>query len=260
MAYLNPVSPQVFEALQQVDIQSLTECSAYDLRPFLPTLVRIGLIKPMESSRECHEARRGLLQKLTAIEHVNAIVALLSIDFQALEADVRKEQQLRHKMGSLYEGPSQSGLANEFERSASIRRIRIVISEYYNILYQIEHNKDAVTKTSELFDNDVFLTEICDVLCIALAELPAVMSITEVVEAFLRLKYGPDIICCLLANNPHHFRMVCASLISNGERQEEDSVIGKIRGKTLRMLCKINPPQSLLVRGKCVEMCRMPGR
>ena len=34
---------------------------------------------------------------LSRIELVNSIVALLSIDFHALETDVRKEQQLRQK-------------------------------------------------------------------------------------------------------------------------------------------------------------------
>ena len=37
---------------------------------------------------------------LSRIELVNSIVALLSIDFHALETDVRKEQQLRQKTGA----------------------------------------------------------------------------------------------------------------------------------------------------------------
>ena len=39
-------------------------------------------------------------QVLSRIELVNSIVALLSIDFHALETDVRKEQQLRQKTGA----------------------------------------------------------------------------------------------------------------------------------------------------------------
>jgi integrator complex subunit 2 len=35
---------------------------------------------------------------LSRIELVNSIVALLSIDFHALELDVKKEQQLRQKV------------------------------------------------------------------------------------------------------------------------------------------------------------------
>ena len=35
---------------------------------------------------------------LSRIELVNSIVALLSIDFHALEQDVKKEQQLRQKV------------------------------------------------------------------------------------------------------------------------------------------------------------------
>jgi len=37
-------------------------------------------------------------QVLSRIELVNSIVALLSIDFHALEQDVKKEQQLRQKV------------------------------------------------------------------------------------------------------------------------------------------------------------------
>jgi hypothetical protein len=37
-------------------------------------------------------------QVLSRIELVNSIVALLSIDFHALEQDVKKEQQLKQKV------------------------------------------------------------------------------------------------------------------------------------------------------------------
>ena len=50
-------------------------------------------------------------------------------------------------------------------------------------------------KTSELFDQRVYLPELCDVLAIALAELPALLHPTDVCEALLRLRHGPEMIC-----------------------------------------------------------------
>ena len=61
-------------------------------------------------------------------------------------------------------------------------------------------------KLSDLFDNKVYVEEICDVICIALAELPAVLSIQEVVETLLHVKHGPEIICWVVANSPDCFR------------------------------------------------------
>ena len=60
-------------------------------------------------------------------------------------------------------------------------------------------------KQSELFDHLVYLSEVCDVLAIAMAELPNLLSPPEVAEALLRLKYGPYIICHIVANQPDCF-------------------------------------------------------
>ena len=45
----------------------------------------------------------------------------------------------------------------------------------------------------------------CDVLCIALAELPALLTIQDVVETLLHVKFGPAVICWILANAPDYF-------------------------------------------------------
>lgn len=60
-------------------------------------------------------------------------------------------------------------------------------------------------KQSELFDNTVYIPEICDVITIALAELLAILSIQEMVETLLHVKHGPDIICWVVANQPDTF-------------------------------------------------------
>ena len=67
-------------------------------------------------------------------------------------------------------------------------------------------NLSAVTsKKSELFDHIVYLSEVCDVMAIAMAELPNLLSPPDVAEALLRLKFGPQIICHMVANQPDSF-------------------------------------------------------
>lgn len=95
MDFKYPVSPRVFRSLQMVDIEELSKCSNSEIRPVLPCLVRMSLISPLDSTKKCSEGRKELLKLLTGIEHVNSIVALLSIDFHALEVDVKREQQMR---------------------------------------------------------------------------------------------------------------------------------------------------------------------
>jgi len=89
------VSPRVFTAIQNVDIKELSLCSHKEIRPILPCLVRMSLISPLDITKDCVEGRKQVLTILSGIESVNSIIALLSIDFHALETDVRQEQQLR---------------------------------------------------------------------------------------------------------------------------------------------------------------------
>lgn len=90
------VSPQTFEAIQNVDINLLSTLSDEELRPILPCLVRMSLCAPLDSSERWTRERKKILQCLSGIEIVNSLVGLLSIDFHALEQDARKEQQLRY--------------------------------------------------------------------------------------------------------------------------------------------------------------------
>lgn len=90
-----PVSPRVFKAIEKSDIHTLACCREEEIRPILPCLVRMSLIAPLDHSEECIAGRKVILRILSGIEVVNSLVALLSIDFPALEVDVKKEQQLR---------------------------------------------------------------------------------------------------------------------------------------------------------------------
>ncbi|XP_068086623.1 integrator complex subunit 2 [Anabrus simplex] len=266
MEFSSTVSPRVFKAIQNVDVEELSKCTPKEIRPILPCLVRMSLISPLDNTRECAEGRKEILTLLSGIELVNSIVALLSIDFHALESDVKKEQQLRQKLGSsqtdsVLVQSLQNGLALEFERSDSTRRLRLVLSELLLIssqLHEQQRGQEFTLRRSDLFDNAVYIEEICDVICIALAELPAVLNVLDIVETLLHVRHGPEIICWVVANSPDCFREVCTSLIANGERQEEDNVGGKIRMQALSMLCHMNPIQALAIRAKCVELCRMP--
>ena len=90
-----PVCPATFQAIQNVDIDMLSELTEVQLRPILPCLVRMSLCAPLDTSERWTQERKKILKCLSGIEVVNNLVGLLSIDFHALEQDARKEQQLR---------------------------------------------------------------------------------------------------------------------------------------------------------------------
>ena len=89
------VKPEIFQAMQNVDIKKLSTFPDSELRSVLPCLVRAALCAPVDSSGKWTKYRKDVLKILAGVEVVNSIVALLSIDFHALEQDVKKEQQLR---------------------------------------------------------------------------------------------------------------------------------------------------------------------
>jgi integrator complex subunit 2 len=89
------VNQRVFKAVQELDVDALSLCSPSEIRPVLPTLARISLLPPLDSSKKCADERIKILAALSGIEAVNSIVAWLSIDFHALEVDVKREQQIR---------------------------------------------------------------------------------------------------------------------------------------------------------------------
>lgn len=92
---MKPVQPHVFKALKDVDIPVLLSCSPDEIRPIIPCLVRMALIAPLDVTRYCAEAKKDILTLLSGIDLVNFIISLLSIEFHALEVDLKKEQQMR---------------------------------------------------------------------------------------------------------------------------------------------------------------------
>lgn len=93
------VSAKAFKAVQNLNISELLTCSEKEIRPFLLSMVRSSLLLNNDSSsdenREWIDIRKDLLLILVGSEIVNNIVALLQINYNELESDVKKEQQLR---------------------------------------------------------------------------------------------------------------------------------------------------------------------
>uniref|UniRef100_A0A8C2GW48 Integrator complex subunit 2 n=1 Tax=Cyprinus carpio TaxID=7962 RepID=A0A8C2GW48_CYPCA len=259
------LDPYAFEAMQKVDVARLAALSDPELRLLLPCLVRMALCAPADQSNAWAQDKKLILRLLSGVEAVNSIVALLSVDFHALEQDARKEQQLRHKAGgsnseSILVSQLQHGLTLEFEHSDPLRRLRLALSELLAIMNKVaDSNGEFFLKSSELFESPVYLEEVADVLCILQAELPSLLPIIEVAEALLHVRNGEWFMCLLVANVPDSFSEVCRGLIKNGERQDEESVGGRRRTEALRQLCQMNPSQALNIRAMVVEECHLPG-
>uniref|UniRef100_A0A8C6TTT3 Integrator complex subunit 2 n=1 Tax=Neogobius melanostomus TaxID=47308 RepID=A0A8C6TTT3_9GOBI len=259
------VSSFAFEAMQKVDVVRLAALSDPELRLLLPCLVRMALCAPADQSQTWAQDKKLILRLLSGVEAVNSIVALLSVDFHALEQDARKEQQLRHKAGgsngeSILVSQLQHGLTLEFEHSDPLRRLRLALSELLVIMNKVsDSNGEFFLKSSELFESSVYLEEVADVLCILQAELPSLLPIVDVAEALLHVRNGDWFLCLLVANVPDSFNEVCRGLIKNGERQDEESVGGRRRTEALRQLCQMNPSQALNIRAMVVEECHLPG-
>ncbi|KAK2169226.1 hypothetical protein NP493_1201g01040 [Ridgeia piscesae] len=258
-----PVTANAFEAIQNIDTGRLSALSERELRPILSCLVRMSLCSPLDTSDKWGERRKEILRCLAGIETVNSLVGLLSIDFHALEQDAKKEQQLRAKTGgqhpeSLFISQLSQGIALEFEHSDAARKLRLLLSELLFVVHQIkEPQGEGYWKQSELFDSEVYLEELSDVLCIAQAELPSLLPITEVAEALLHLPNGAWLLCRLVANVPDAFHKVCCSLVANAPEKEEEGVAGQKRVDALRRLCNICPSHALTVRALCVEHCKL---
>ena len=242
----------------------------------------MSLIAPLDQSTACMTARSRVLQVLSRCETVNSIVALLSINFHQLELDVKREQQMRQKPGagltdSVLISALTSGPSLEFERSDATRKLRLVLSELLTLMFSpstgnvpLGEFETLVTLfltmsvpgqyPSELFDHRVYLAELCDVVAIALAELPVLLQPTEVCEALLKLKFGPEMICHVVANQSDSFNCVVSHLINLGDKTEEEGgQSNSVRQRALLMLARMNPRMTLSMRSLCLEMGRMPG-
>lgn len=152
----------------------------------------------------------------------------------------------------------------DFEKSGGLNRLRLVLNELLvsqvNIKCYLAQAKypSSNHKYSELFDNEIYIDEITDVLVIAIAELHNSICLMDVIETLLYFKRGHHIIWRLIVNFPGMFSEICSALLMNGDKQEEENLIGERRIEVLRILCKINPSHALLIRTEALESLRMP--
>lgn len=84
------VTAKAFNAVQNLNIKALLNCTEKEIRPFLLCMVRSVLI-----GRNFGENSKEFLLILVGSEIVNNLVALLQINYIEIESDIKKEQQLR---------------------------------------------------------------------------------------------------------------------------------------------------------------------
>lgn len=271
------VTSKVFIAVQNLNTDELTRCSEDEIRPFLASLVRMCLLPSDNApSRLLAVSRKQIMGVLVGIEAVNNIVSLLQVNYHDLEQEIKKEQQLRKPLQTQQDAVQfhnlQNGIALGFERADMTKKVRIVLSEFFYLQSQIaEHvaynvnlpsgttprtnNTADQIKSSELFNNEIYLEEMADIVCVALTELPSLLSVQDIVETLLYVNHGNELICWIVANLPDSFKEIVTALIGNGDEETAD---GRIRLNTLYALCAMNPKQSLSTRALCVDMTKMP--
>lgn len=262
------VSARAFSGMQVLNVAEMALLPPNEIRPFLPSLTRMALLSPMQDNTpEWVDTRKKILSILVGVEVVNDIVALLQVNYHEMEVEIRKEQQLRQKIGPTQQDSGQfhglqNGVVLGFERADVSRKVRIVLSELFYLQAQIaEQNmvaaqkSEIVTKSSELFDNDIYLEEVSDIICVALAELPSILNVQDIIDTLLYVNNGCNIICWIVANMPDCFKDVTTALLTSGDDETPD---GRLRQAALSALCEMNPGQALTIRTLCVELLKMP--
>ena len=267
------VSPRAFKLINQLDAGGLLQISTSEVRPLLPTLVRMSLCSSLDSSVQWEEKRKFLLQLLSGMSAVNEIIALLSVDFRDLAEDARKEQQMKSKLTNgtntesiLLSGLKQQGLLLEFERSEPARRFRIVISELLPVVMKLDSddylNNLNFPIDSELFTSEAYLQDVTDVLCIACAELPNLLPLSIVSEALLYFTNGVKVLIKLVANNSESLLSICHSLLQaqskHAQSNNNKAANDKLRCEALMALCTIHPECAFTLRNLCVQACQLP--
>lgn len=254
---MQDVTARVFAAMQNLDIAALSTYPQNEIRPVLPALVRMSLLSPLDNTKSSMESRKQILAVLIGIEVVNSIVSYLQVNYHELEQELKKELQTRQK-SMFYEGQPtdyglQTGIALGFERADVTRKVRVVLSEIFNVQWQLSEQKSPIY--SEVLDDGIYLEEVVDILCIALAELPSLINILELTDTLIQVPNGYRIICALVANFPDCYRDVVRHVIVNCD---EESNEGKQKMLLLMSLSEINPSQALPTRAICVEILKVP--
>lgn len=127
------VTCDAFRAIHTQDVEAIGRLSAEEIRPLLPCLVRLAL-GPSSDFSTTADKRMTILQIISQNEEVNSIFSLLSVDFHAVEHDVKKKLENRKKfLLSANLNEVVNNLSLDFERSDGFCRLRLIISELFAI-------------------------------------------------------------------------------------------------------------------------------
>ena len=248
------MSLDTFNAINLLDLELVKRLDAGQLRPILPCLTRMAFCQSLDKSDKWNTKKKQILQIIAEMEEVNMIVSLLAVDFQQLDQDIKKCRQKQVAEQSL-------NLGLDFESGTPTAKLMLFFAEYYQVQSQaneLTYNKpQSLTKfvQSELFDHELYVDIISDIVCIVLAELPNTLPLIELIETLTTVRIGAKIICRIAANFSELFNNICSSLL---ELSDEENFIGLNRVKIIRMLCKMNPSYSLVIRSAAIENCKLP--
>jgi integrator complex subunit 2 len=250
---------KAFAAISLFDEQLLNELSSDELRPLLPCLTRMAFCPSLDNSNQWTNQKKRTLQLISHLEEVNLIVSLLSVDFQVIENEWKRNG--RQKMNECLSTNSQ--MLVELESSNPGKKLLLFMHE----VQQLQQRLSAIAASgnsllrpisSELFDHDIYMDAMSDMACVLLAELPHSFSMNDLIDTLLAVRSGPLLICRLALNFPHAFDDICSHLLSKDEFESELVFAVERRIQVLRALCRLNPSHSLLVRSQALTACRLP--
>ncbi|XP_065840945.1 integrator complex subunit 2-like isoform X2 [Oscarella lobularis] len=264
------------------------------VRPFLPCLVRMALCQTPGSgdgdgddeddeSAAWHSSQKEILCILSGIEIVNSIVGFLQVDFPQLNVDIRKSRDEQKKSlsfvpsrgggggggavdgGGVFVESKSSKLALDFENAeaeagdlSAQNKMRLVLSELARASLQT-FPSSFCPYSCELFENEAFLNQVADIICLAAAELPNLFDLETLIRALLRAKAGPSLISYLVGNQPEKFNQVATILLSSADAAlDEFSAEGQARIKSLRLLGNLCPAGCLSIRERALSLLTLP--
>ncbi|XP_046919631.2 integrator complex subunit 2 [Dermatophagoides farinae] len=280
-------SSKCFDLIQTLNFDQLDQLSSRDIRYILPCLVRMCHCDTIDSSRKWLENRRKLKRILTTFPEANDIRQVLDIDYVQLESEVKKDLQLRLKspsqpqpyetylLSSVFQlfkisnaDNAEHSLIKIFEHNDQklLIRMKLVLNELLTLFIYFKNQSYQLNQlhsgpvASELFDTDIYLDEIVDLIYFAISEMPSTFQLFEIVETLLIVKNGLPLVVRLVANFPESFHEICSTLINNSDSNviEEQNFISSNRVQVLRKLCQMNQSEALLIRSEAIELCRMP--
>lgn len=250
------ISIETFNAINTLDFNLIKNLDKDQLRLILPCLVRMAFCPTLDKSDEWSNNKKEILKIISDLEEVNMIVSLLGVDFQSIDQEVRKSGKQK-----FFES---SNLSLDFESAQAFTKLMIFFSEYFHLqnqLNELTNNKpNCLNKfiPSELFDHDLYVDILTDIICIVLAELPNTIQLVELIETLITVKIGAKLICRIAANFTGLFNDICTSLLFLSDKENEENFNGLNRIRIIRMLCKMNPSYSLVVRSSAIDNCKLP--